>query len=437
MRIHERKAGEDVMESVVEIILTGLIDPLIWIKSMSTLGCDKSKGKYYGAFFGYYLLLIGRDLLNTYSNVRGVNGYASPIIAVYIFVATFLLFGGNLHEKVISVCVFFGVLFASELIATEICLTFVHQDLDTLMHDRHMSFVCGSIIKALQIVECYWLFGSKKRVNYFYRNKEKISIIILLAIVLSNLLMKRYIDKISIDAILLFQMIEILLQWYILSSLFVFRKKEKIVWELGQEVSCNLERQELVSDIERFEHNFSTNGLILKNMFYYNEYDKFGKYMEEVFEDVEKAELLFSHSNIAVRILISGLIQSAKNMGIPFSARIPVEEFGMEDEDICSILQNLVKNGLEAATQVPRDIAHVSLQVLPNEYGYEIRCSNECMGKVDFTKTSKRDKNTHGFGVGIVDKIVAKHYGIIERTYVKGNEEGMGYVTVSIKFCLP
>ena len=114
--------------------------------------------------------------------------------------------------------------------------------------------------------------------------------------------------------------------------------------------------------------------------------------------------------------------------------RILVQEFGMEDEEICSILQNLVINGLEAAVKVPNDMARVSLQVLPNEDGYEIRCSNDCMGTVDFTKTSKRDKNAHGFGVGIVDKIVKKYSGIVTRCYLE--REGVGRVTISIYIML-
>lgn len=424
------------MESIIEIFLTGLLDPIIWMKSMSTLGCNKSKAKYYGAFGGYYVLLVGRDLLSNYSNVQNINGYARIMLAVYIVISTLFLFGGSLHEKVISVGIFFCILFVSELIATELYMTLTHKELDSLMHDPWLNFVCGSTIKTLQIIMCYWIFSSKKRVNYFYSNKEKIAIIMLMAIMLSNLLMKRYMDQLSINAILLFQLIEILLQWYILSSLFVFKKKEKTVWELSQEVSYSLERKELVSDIQRFERNYSTNGLIMKNMCDYQEYDGLGRYMAEVFEDAEKAELLFNHSNSAVRILISGLIRLAKDMKIPFFVQVSVEEFGMEDEDICSIIQNLVKNALEAASKVPHYNKHVTLQILDTDDGYEIRCINDCVGVVNFEKTSKRNKKMHGFGVGIVDKIVAEHYGTIQREYVKAEEKEMGYVTVSIQFCL-
>ncbi|SES61892.1 GHKL domain-containing protein [[Clostridium] polysaccharolyticum] len=424
------------MESIIEIFLSGLIDPIIWIKSMSTLGCNKSKVKYYGAFGGYYLLLVGRDLVGRYCEMQKIHGYLGAVLAVYILVSSFFLFGEGLYEKVISICIFFGALFASELIATELCMALTHKDIDSLMHDQWLSLSCFVIIKTLQMLMCYWLFRSKKRVNYFYRNKEKISVIMLLAIMLSNLLMKRYIDKLSTDAILLFQMIEIFLQWYILSSLFVFKKKEKTVWELSQEVNCNLEREELVNEIKRFQHNYSQNGLIMKNMLYYKKYDELGKYMEEVFKDVEKAELLFNHPNAAVRILISELIQLAKDMKILFSVHVLVKEFGMEDEDICSIFQNLVKNAFEAALRVPHYNKHVSLQVLDTDDGYEIRCINDCIGAVDFGKTGKRNKKIHGFGVGIVDKIVADHYGIIQREYVKIDNEEMGHVVVSIQFCL-
>lgn len=424
------------MESIIEIFLTGLIDPIIWIKSMSTLGCNKSKAKYYGAFWGYYLLLVGSDLLVNYCNVQNLSGYARIILAVHIVVSSFLLFGESLHEKVIGVCIFFCVLFVSELFANEICMAVTHKELDSLICNQKLRLICWGIIKLLQIMMYYLIFGSKKCVSYFYKNKEKISIIMLMAIMLSNLLMKRYEEPLSINAILLFQMIQILLQWYVLSSLFMFKKKEKTVWELSQEVSCSMERKELVSDIERFENNYLMNGLIMKNMCDYQKYDVLGSYMEEVFEDVEKAELLFNHSNIALRILISGLIQLANDRKIPLSVQISVEEFGMDDEDICTIIQNLVRNALEATAKVPYYNRRVTLQILDTDNGYEIRCINDCMGEVNFNKTSKRNKQMHGFGIRIVDRIVAEYHGIIQREYIKAEEEEIGHVIVSIQFCL-
>ena len=58
------------------------------------------------------------------------------------------------------------------------------------------------------------------------------------------------------------------------------------------------------------------------------------------------------------------------------------------------------------------------------------------MGTVDFTKTSKRDKNAHGFGVGIVDKIVKKYSGIVTRRYLEREREGVGRVIISIYITL-
>ena len=265
---------------------------------------------------------------------------------------------------------------------------------------------------------------------------ESYSFLLLIAIMLSNLLMKRYEEPLSINAILLFQMIQILLQWYVLSSLFMFKKKEKTVWELSQEVNCSVERKELVSDIARFKNNYLMNSLVMKNMYYYQKYDALGSYMEEVFEDVKKAELLFNHSNIALRILISGLMQLANEMNIPLSVQVSVEKFGMDDEEICTIIQNLVRNALEATAKVPYYARRVTLQILDTDNGYEIRCINDCMGEVNFEKTSKRNKQMHGFGIRIVDRIVSEYHGIIQREYIKEESEEIGHVIVSIQFCL-
>lgn len=292
------------MDSIFLKLLTGLIEPLLWIKSMSTLDYNKNWTKYYKAGLGYYVLIVGKGLAGIYINVRAVNILASIILVVYIFVITVLLFGGELREKVIYVCIFFCILFASELIVIGVFSAFIQVSWNTMMNNDKVNFICECISKILQII----------------------------------------------------------FLWHILSTSFAIKKKDKYILDLNQEVSNNTERQELIQSLSHLKHDFSTHVSIMKNLVYYKEYDKLEQYMENVFKEVERAEVLYNHPNITVGILISELIRTAKEFHVPLSVKIQVKEFGMNNEDICAIFKNLVMNGLEAASKVHHEIAHVSLQ---------------------------------------------------------------------------
>ena len=101
----------------------------------------------------------------------------------------------------------------------------------------------------------------------------------------------------------------------------------------------------------------------------------------------------------------------------------------MKDNEICSVLHNLVVNGLEAASNVKHDFSHVALQAVYTDLGYEIKCINECIGKADLSKTTKEDKREHGLGVGIVTRIVKKYHGTMQID-VKETEETEVYLVV-------
>ncbi len=424
------------MESIIGTFLIGLIDPLIWMRSMSILGFRRSRKQCIGVFLICYILVVGKGYTAAHEGMETISKLFTITLAAYLFGTTIFVFGGKVKEKVLYSGIFFCILFATELIVIGVCLTFHIGTLDKITNNGVINLVCSSVLKGLQAIICYWVFHKKKRKKFFENNQEVLSLMVVTCILVSYVILGNGQSQRNRNVVLLFGISIILAQWYIMSSLFSFKKKDKSIMELNEEISYMKEQKELIAEIEHFEHNFSTNIILMKNLFYYKEYERFGKYMDVTFRTVEKAELLFNHPNIAVRILISGLIKTAKQMRIPFTVRIQVKEFGMDDEDICSILKNLVMNGLEAASKVPYGEAHVSLQIFFTELGYEIVCINDCVGSVDFEHTTKKDKKNHGHGVKIVNKIVARNHGSIERTYTEKEQKDAGYVTVSIKIRL-
>lgn len=424
------------MAFILEIILVGWIDPFLWFKSMSALYDQKSKKRSICASFMYYVLIVIKQIISNTMGSPFLQVIAIVAIEFYLIFATVFCFEGSLYKKLVSIFAFYCILAATEVIVFKCYVTLVSADLDNLFQNRIANNICGFANLFLKVITCYCIFVSVKIKQFFYCYKERVFLAVMGITILFFLMSRSFSHRKQSDMSFVTDTLWLLLLGNAFSFSFVSKKKDNDISDLQQDIRKSMEQNELAQDIDRFKYGYAVNMLVLKNLFYNQNYGTFESYMEEVFTDVEKAELLFHHSNLAIRILMSGLIQTARKMRVSLSVRILVQEFGMEDEEICSILQNLVKNGLEAAVKVPNDMARVSLQVLPNEDGYEIRCSNDCMGTVDFTKTSKRDKNAHGFGVGIVDKIVKKYSGIVTRDYFETEREGVGRVTISIYIML-
>lgn len=424
------------MAVILKMALLCWIEPFLWYKSMSARYVQKSKKRCMVAFLVHCMLLIVKTLITNAIGNPFIQGITMVALELYMISVTVFSFEGRLRDKLLSVFVFNCILIATELIVIKGYAFLLHTDLDAIFQNQVAYDICDLLIIFIESITCYCFFGSGKLIHFFYHMKERVILIIMMGGILFDLLVKSFWHENQSDMTFLTDIVWLGFLVNAFSFIMALKRKNNYISELQQDISHNMERKELVEDIDRFKYSYSVNMLIMKNLLSNQQYDVLGDYMETAFADIEKAVLLYDHSNLAIRILISRFIQTARKMRIPFTVRILVKEFGMTDEDICSVFQNLITNGLEAAAKVPCDMAFVTLQVLLREDGYEIICSNTCSGKADFTKTSKWDKQNHGFGVGIIDKIAKKYSAIVTRECLETEREGVGRVIIAIRvFC--
>ena len=409
------KMGEDIMNSIVEMLLTGLIDPLIWMKSMSTLGVRKNRKQCILIFLIYYSLIVGKGIWERYNRGDIVRECAMFLILLYAIFATWYLFEGTFHEKMIHILMFYCILIITELFIFQAYSLLHPEDMDGALNDSISKFVCGCLVKMLQGLLCYCFFGNEKTMKFFYHNIERLSLILICFAMLSNLYFVKYVNEESSKTILLFETALLLLIWFVLSSMFALKGKNKHIWELKQKANSSLGTPRQVSDIDQFRHDFSTSVFLMKNLWNYKEYDKLEHYMNTAFADVEKVKLLYEHPNFPVRIVVSSLIHTAASAGIPFTVKIEVYKFGMTDEDICTVFQNLVLNGLDQASVIPAKKAYVQLEALHNDTGYAIRCRSACTREESRQQNDRKKTESIAFGMELVDRIIEKYGGIVEK----------------------
>ncbi len=398
------------MNSILKMLLTGLIDPVLWIKSMSTLGVRKNRTQCIFIFLIDYCLVLGKGIVERCNGGNIVRECAMFLIILYVIWATWYLFEGTFYEKIIHIFMFYCILIVTELSAMGIYISLYPENFDR--GDKIPDVICG-MVKILQGILCYYVFKENKTTKSLYQNMERLSLILVGFIILCNVYIEKAINK---EGFTITTLLEIFfLCWYILSLVLALKGKNKHIGELEQKAKSSFGTTRQVSDIDQFRHDFSTNVFLLKNFWYYKDYEKLEHYMDTVFADVEKVKLLFEHPNFPVRIIVSKLIQMAERAGVPFSVQIEVNEFGMTDEDICTVFYNIGLNGLNLASEVPVKKAYVQLEALHNDTGYMIRCRRTCTREENRQQDERKDLESVAFGMELIDRIIKKYGGTVEK----------------------
>lgn len=154
---------------------------------------------------------------------------------------------------------------------------------------------------------------------------------------------------------------------------------------------------------------------MLKTYVRNEQYEQLKEYMDKTFADVEVAKNVCTVYNNAVSTTINAFLAEAKKKKINFRRSIVIQDFILSDNEICSLLSNILKNAMEAAekVKVSEEERFVCLEIAPLKNGYYINCINaydtipDCKnGKL---QTSKADELNHGRGLTIIRNIVEEH----------------------------
>lgn len=102
------------------------------------------------------------------------------------------------------------------------------------------------------------------------------------------------------------------------------------------------------------------------------------------------------------------------------------EEYGVSPVDMCSILFNLLDNGIESCQNAHVSNPYIHLQMKQVYDKILIHMENSKDSNTEFRyKTSKVDSYAHGFGLPIIESIVGKYDGSCE-----WNDEGDKFVSL-------
>lgn len=169
-------------------------------------------------------------------------------------------------------------------------------------------------------------------------------------------------------------------------------------------------------DIRRFRHDIKNNMFALSILINDNKIDEAKNYISNLSNTIKETENRFNTGNYLADALISQKADEARaeNITIAFEGAIPAE--GMSNNDICTIFGNSLDNAIRACTEIAPCTIRINSAVKDN--GYTVTIFNPVKQKVEIKnntiKTSKKDKENHGLGLGNIKRVAEKHKGYVK-----------------------
>lgn len=167
---------------------------------------------------------------------------------------------------------------------------------------------------------------------------------------------------------------------------------------------------ENAKNFHEFKHHLDVLNIMLGN----GQYDKMKEYMSNL-KPSNKYKPEFITENQIVNMVMNVKYNEIKEKDIDFKYDLEMlSVLNINDNDLCSLLSNLMDNAIEAAEKVDEGEISFSMKV-PGDFAV-LKLTNSC-NEVNVNDLKTNKLGNHGWGLKVIDDIVSKYSGAIEREY--------------------
>lgn len=178
-----------------------------------------------------------------------------------------------------------------------------------------------------------------------------------------------------------------------------------------------LEKEQYYEELQKFKHDIKNNLLTLLYLYENNDYLTAQEYLEKLTGKLENTNLYYS---ISEHPIINAILNDKirKNTHIQFHINCKCSKnIFIEDLDLNILLSNLLDNAIEYLNTNEIDHKFIDMTIIEHKNMIIISIKNpinELFQHNNGLKTTKKDKNNHGYGLSIVKNVVNQYHGHIE-----------------------
>jgi sensor histidine kinase regulating citrate/malate metabolism len=208
----------------------------------------------------------------------------------------------------------------------------------------------------------------------------------------------------------------------------VFQLQAKNQLEMYRSISENFDKQ------KRKTHEYKNQISCIESLLDKNEYSKLKEYVKKIYGSLNSESDAINTNNVIVNAILNTKYKEADEDGIVFVLRVnDLSQLRMDDEDIVTILSNLLENAIEACKKCESGKRIIKLKLVNedgmikigvrNTFRNPVRYEN---GEIKSTKTLQTDE--HGVGIKNIIEVIEKYNG----SYVIKNDNGEFYFSIVI-----
>ena len=169
------------------------------------------------------------------------------------------------------------------------------------------------------------------------------------------------------------------------------------------------------NQIKGFRHDIKNHWVVLRGYFQRNDYEGGIQYIDEISDKLISGETIDT-GNVALDAIISTKKALAEERNLEFESTVQIpEKMPIDATDICIIFGNSLDNAIEACEKIKDDRKHIKLSVIFEEDAILCKVSNSISkGKKLSMKTTKTDKENHGFGLENIKQALSKYNHVLK-----------------------
>ncbi|MBQ8260817.1 MAG: GHKL domain-containing protein [Lachnospiraceae bacterium] len=380
-----------------------------------------------------YLLSLASMILCSFLSYHSTKGYVKVAIAlIAIGIALFICFEERIEKLLIATIwlyLIMSILDTMTIILMEVlCLAYAIDETEIVS--------LGGAILSFLIVAVFAMFYAKKyKRGIASIGMKNIFLFSLLAFVDSVVIIAMSIGvriesftgyKVLYLAAFMLAIIGIFIQLGAVIVLFmqkdVLKEKELIARKYLNEQSEHYEYlKKREHETKKFRHDLLNHMKILISFAEQEKYDELSRYLNSMQEKTANFGTKITVRNGIVDAILNQYSVKAKkeNINMRVKGTFP-SHCKIEDYDLCTIFSNVLSNAFEAAEKTEERNVFVDCRYNEDKLAVVIRnsCSNaeEKIG----LKTTKEDKNYHGFGMENIKECVDKYDGYMDITIEDG-----------------
>lgn len=191
----------------------------------------------------------------------------------------------------------------------------------------------------------------------------------------------------------------------------IFRLETKNQADMYRSISENFDKQ------KKMTHEFKNHISCIETLMEKNQFSKLEEYVKGIYSKLDKEMDAIDTNNIIVNAILNTKYQEAEENGIVFVFRInDLSGLRIKDEDIVTILSNLLNNAIEACRKCDINRRVLKLKFINEDgmikIGVRNTFNNPILYEKGEIKTTKLERvEEHGVGIKNIIEIIEKYGG--------------------------